>query len=62
MARPGHAIICFVQYSEVDRRSCVVMAALCSSKEVSPKETEKIAWSKSLEMLPMFTAAHIERH
>ena len=38
------------------------MAALCSSKEVSPKETEKIAWSKSLEMLPMFTAAHIERH
>ena len=38
------------------------MAALCSSKEVSPKETEEIAWSKSLEMLPMFTAAHIERH
>ena len=64
MARPGHAIICFVQYSEpeVDRRSCVVMAALCSSKEVSPKETEKIARSKSLEMLPMFIAAHIDRH
>ena len=38
------------------------MAALCSSKEVSPKEREKIAWHKSLEMLPMFTAAHIEHH